>query len=152
MKTLCTINGAMDVSDLRQRILRALDAARVDAATKRTDVDAAQAAYDAWLRDVAVPLLRQAQAILKAENHMFTVHSPAGSARLASDGHPETFLEFVLDTSGDRPQVLSRTSVARGAKRVSVDERPVSAGKAVKDISEQEVAALLVATIPRLIK
>src|SRR4030095_16137955 len=111
----------MDVSDLRQRILRALDAARLDAANKRGETDAARAAYDTFLRDIAVPLLRQAQAILKAERHEFTVHSPADSARLTADKNAETFIEFVLDTSADRPQVMCRTSVARGAKRVSVE-------------------------------
>src|SRR5262252_3897799 len=104
MGTLCTIDVAMDVSDLRQRILRALDSARAEAATRRTEADAAHAAYDTFLHDVAVPLLRQAQTILKAEGHIFTVHSPAGSARLASDAHPETFLEFVFDSAGDRAQ------------------------------------------------
>ena len=142
----------MDVSDLRQRILRALDAARADAASKRTETDAAQAAYEKLLNDVVVPLLRQAQAILKAESHAFTVHSPAGSARLVSDAHPETFLEVALDTSGDRPQVVTRTSIARGAKRVSVDERPLAPGKAIKDLGEQDIAATLVAAITKLVK
>lgn len=142
----------MDVSDLRQRILRALDSARAEAATRRSEVDAARAAYDAFLHDVAVPLLRQAQTILKAEGHTFTVHSPAGSARLASDAHPETFLEFVFDVAGDRAQVISRTSIARGGKRVVVDEKPVAAGKPVKDLGEQDVAALLVAAIPKLVR
>lgn len=142
----------MDVSDLRQRILRALDTARAEAATRRTEADAAHAAYDKFLHDVAVPLLRQAQTILKAEGHLFTVHSPAGSARLASDAHPETFLEFVFDGSGDRPQVLTRTSTARGGKRVIVDEKPVAPGKPIQDLGEQDVAALLVAAITKLVR
>ena len=142
----------MDVSDLRRKILHALDAARVEAASKRTETDAAQAAYDKLLQDVAVPLLLQAQSILKAERHAFTVHSPLGSARLVSDTHSETFLELALDTSGDRPQVVTRISVARGAKRVAVEERPLAPGKAIKDLGEQDIAAMLVATIPKLIK
>ena len=142
----------MDVSDLRQRILRALDNARAEAATRRGEADAARAAYDAFLQTIAVPLLLQAQSVLKAEGHMFTVHSPAGSARLASDAHPETFLEFALDTAGDRLQVISRTSIARGGKRVVVDEKPVAAGKAIKDLGEQDVATVLVAAIQRLVR
>src|SRR5436190_22180388 len=110
MGTLCTIAGAMDVSDLRQRILRALDSARLESATRRTEADAAREAYDRFLSDIAVPLLRQAQDILKAERHLFTVHSPAGSARLVSDSQSDTFVEFALDTSGARPQVMLRTS------------------------------------------
>jgi hypothetical protein len=142
----------MDVSELRQRILRALDAARVESASRRTETDAAREAYDRFLNNIAVPLLRQAQTILKAEGHLFTVHSPAGSARLAFDGHSDTFLEFALDTTGARPQVLVRTSVARGSKRVSVDEQVLSPGKAIADLSEQEVASVLVAAIPKIVR
>ena len=62
----------MDVSELRKKILRALDEARVDAASKRGERDETQRAYDQFLETVAVPLLRQAQGILKAERQMFT--------------------------------------------------------------------------------
>jgi hypothetical protein len=152
MGTLCTIDVAMDVSDLRQRILRALDTARVDAAARRSEADAARAAYETFLHDVAVPLLRQAQTILKAEGHSFTVHSPADAARLASDGHPETYLEFVFDGTSDRAQVICRTSIPRGGKRVIVDEKPVAPGKAIKDLGEQDVAALIVGAVPKLVR
>ena len=142
----------MDVSDLRQKILRALDAARVDAANKRGEADAARVAYETFLRDVAAPLLRQAQAILKAEKQAFTVHSPADSVRLAADAQADTFVEFVLDTSGEKPQVMCRVSTARGAKRVRVEERPLVPGKPIKDLGDQDVAALLVSVIPLLVK
>ena len=141
----------MDVSDLRQRILRALDAARVEAASRRSETDAARAAYDRFLEDVAVPLLRQAQSILKAEGHLFTVHAPAGSAKLISDAHPETYLELVLDTGGSHPQVVSRISHARGGKRVVVEERPIAAGKPVQDLRDDDVAGFLVGEIPKLV-
>jgi len=142
----------MDVSDLRQKILRALEASRLESANKRTEADIAKAAFENLLTEVVVPLLQQAQNVLKAERHMFTVHSPAGSARLVSDANPETFLEFVLDTTGGRPQVLSRSSVARGAKRVSIDEQPVGTAKTIQELTEQDFATLLVATIPKLVK
>jgi hypothetical protein len=146
-----TIEHVMDVSDLRQRILRALDAARTDAATRRSETDAARAAFDQFLENVAVPLLKQAQAILKAENHMFTVHAPAGGAKLVSDAHAETYLEFTLDTAGKKPQVVGRLSSARGARRVAVEEKPVAPGKAVQDLGDDDVAAFLVGEIPRLV-
>ena len=141
----------MDVSELRKKILRALDEARVDAASKRGERDETQRAYDQFLETVAVPLLRQAQGILKAERQMFTVHAPAGGAKLASDSSAQTFLEFSLDTSGDRPTVLGRTSRARGRQRVIVDERPVTTGKAVGELTEEDVAAFLVAELPKLV-
>lgn len=141
----------MDVSDLRKRILRALDEARTDAAARRTEKDASQVAYEAFLEQRAVPLLRQAQGILKAERQMFTVHAPAGSARLASDASAQTFLEFVLDSSGDRPMVVGRISRARGRQRVVVDERPVSTTKAIADLTDEDIAAFLVTELPKLI-
>ena len=142
----------MDVSELRKRILRALDEARHEAAAKRTEKDAAGRAFDTFLESVAVPLLRQAQGILKAEHQSFTVHAPAGSARLASDAAAQTFIEFVLDVSGDQPQVLGRVSRDRGRGRVVIDERPVATGKPVADVAEEDVAAFLVTEIPRLLR
>jgi len=141
----------MDVSDLRKRILRALDDARVDQASRRTERDEAQRAYEQFLETVAVPLLRQAQGILKAEGQLFTVHAPAGSAKLASDSSAQTFLEFSFDGSGDRPTVLGRVSRARGRQRVVVDERPVAAGKGVGQVTEEDVAAFLVAELQKLV-
>jgi hypothetical protein len=149
----------MDVSELRKKILRALDEGRLDAgsargdrdASKRAERDEVQRAYDKFLETVAVPLLRQAQSILKAEQKMFTVHAPAGSAKLASDSSAQTFLEFSLDSSGDRATVLGRTSRARGRQRVIVDERPITADKAVGELTDEDVAAFLVAELPKLV-
>ena len=147
----------MDVSDLRQRILRALDQARTesparpaDVANRRAELDAAKRAYEGFLANTAVPLLKQAQTILKAEGRLFSVHSPVDSARLISDAAPTTFLEFVLDPSGPRAQVVGRISRGRG-KRVTVEERPLSEGKAIQDLGEDDVAAFLVTEIPRLV-
>ena len=141
----------MDVSDLRQRILRALDAAKNDASTRRSEVDAAQVAYEQFLERIAVPLLRQTQDILKAERHMFTLHAPAGSARLVSDAYPATFLEFTLDTTGGRTQVIGRVSIARGGKRVVVEENPLAPGTPVQDLKDEDVAGFLVTEIPKLV-
>lgn len=140
----------MDVSDLRKRILRALDDARAGAALRRSEADEAQRAYATFLEQIAVPLLRQAQGILKAEHQAFTVHAPAGSARLASDGSAETFLEFVLGTAHDRPTVIGRVSRARGRQRVVVDERPL-ADKSIADLTDEDVAGFLVEELPGLI-
>ena len=68
----------MDTGDLRKRILRALDEAKNDAAFRRTEADAASRAYESFLQDIAVPLLKQAQGVLKAEGQLFSVNAPAG--------------------------------------------------------------------------
>jgi hypothetical protein len=141
----------MDVSELRKRILRALDEARQEASTRRTRVDEARAAYDRFLTDVAVPLMRQAAMVLSAAGQPFQVHTPAVSARLVHDQQPLTFLEIELDVSGDRPQVIGRVSLTRGRAGHVVTERPICPGKTVADLSETDVSEFLVAEIPRLV-
>ena len=141
----------MDVSDLRKRILHALDAARKDAVTRRTEVDEASRAYEQFLENVAGPLLKQAQAVLRAEQQLFTVHTPAGSIRLVSDSAPQTFVEFVLEVSPRVPQVIGRVSLTRGRQGVVVEERPLAPGKPVAELVEDDVAQFLVTEIPKLI-
>ena len=140
----------MDVSDLRKRILRALDDARKDAATRRQVVDAA-AAYEAFLTNTAVPLVRQAVLVLRAEGHAFTANTPAGTVRLTSDTSPQTFIEFELDASGPDPQVVGRVSHARSRQGVVVEERPIAPGTALSDLTDDDVAKFLVTEIPKLV-
>ena len=141
----------MDVSELRKRILRALDEAREEASTRRTRVDEARAAYETFLADVVVPLMRQSAMVLSAAGQPFQVHTPAASARLVHDQQPLTFLEVELDVSGDRPQVIGRVSLTRGRAGHVVTERPITAGKAVGELTETDVSAFLVAEIPKLV-
>jgi hypothetical protein len=140
----------MDVSDLRKRILRALEDGRKDQAERRTTVDAATRAYEKFLSSIAVPLMRQAADVLKAEGQMFTVQTPADSVRLSSQSSQNTFLEFVLDTSAATPQVLGRLSLARARQGQLVEERPL-ADKPVDQITEEDVSAFLIATVARLV-
>ena len=142
----------MDTGELRRRILRALEEPKNDAALRRTEADAAGRAYDEFLERVAVPMLKQSIDVLKAERQNFVLNAPAGSARMVSSGSPDTFLEFVLDKGSSRAQVLGRVSRARGRQRVVVDERPVATGKAIADLTEEDVAAFLVTEIPRLLE
>jgi hypothetical protein len=139
----------MDVSELRKRILRALDEARQEATSRRTRVDEARAAYDGFLADVAVPLMRQSAMVLTAAGHPFQVHTPASGPRLVHDQQPLTFLEVELDVSGPRPQVIGRVSVSRGRAGQVVTERPI-ADKLVAALTEQDLSEFLIAEIPRL--
>ena len=141
----------MDVSDLRQRILTALDAAGRDEAGRRDEKDAAALAWEAFRDDLAVPLVRQAAAVLRAERHLFSVATPADSVTLISDRSPSTFLEFVLDTKRPRSQVLARLSVDKGEEGQLVEERHLAPDKPVGDIVEEDLAAFLVTEIPKLI-
>jgi hypothetical protein len=140
----------MDVSELRKRILRALDDARKEASTRRAIIDDATRAYGEFLERVAVPLLRQAETVLKSEGQLYTVHAPAGSARLVSAKTSETFIEIALDTTGERPQVIGRISIARG-RDGRVEEYPIAPDKAIGAITDEDLSQLLVRQIPRLI-
>lgn len=141
----------MDVSDLRKRILRALDEARKDQSSRRSVMDQASQAYAAFLETHAVPLLKQAVQVLRAEKHAFTANTPADGARLVSEASPNTFLEFALDTTGPAPQVIGRVSLAHGRQGRVVEERPIAPGKTVADVTEDDVAKFLVTEIPKLI-
>ena len=89
----------MDTGELRRRILRALEESKhdaafrrseTDAALRRTETDAAARAYDSFLAIVAVPMLKQAIDVLKAERQNFVLNAPAGSVRIVSEGSADT--------------------------------------------------------------
>jgi hypothetical protein len=140
----------MDTGELRRQILHALDAARKDASERRGVVDDAGRAYEKFLAEIAVPLVKQAAQVLCAEKQRFVADTPAGSVRLSSETSPQTFLEFQLDSSGARPQVIGRVSLARGRQGLVVEERPIVPDKSVADLAEDDVARFLVAEIPKL--
>jgi hypothetical protein len=140
----------MDVSELRKRIIRALDDARKDASNRRVVVDEAAKAYETFLTEIATPVMRQAALVLKAENHPFTVQTPAGTVRLVSDSASQTFIEFALDTSGTQAAVIGRVSLARGRQGHLIEERPI-ADKPVASLLEEDLSAFLIAEIPKLI-
>lgn len=139
----------MDVSELRKRILRALDEARKDAGARRAAVDAARSEFNTFLDEVAVPLLRQAATVLRGEGHRFSVETPSESARLVADGLPETYVEIVLNADGAAPEVLGRVSVTRGRHGVLLEERPLTT-KSIADLDEDVVARFLVEQIPKI--
>jgi hypothetical protein len=108
----------MDVSELRKRILRAVDEARQDATARRSLVDQAVKAWEGYLTDVVVPMLKQTAAIVNASGGTFTVSTPADTARLSAQHAAETYLEIALDRSGIEPDVVGRVSLARGRQGI----------------------------------
>jgi hypothetical protein len=141
----------MDVADLRKRILRALDEARKDAAAKRATADQAAAAYEQFLSQMAAPLFRQAATVLRAEGQEFTANTPADSVRLVSDRTAQDFIELELDASSPSTKVIGRTSLSRGRRNgVLVEERPIAQGKAIGELTEEDVTEFLVSEIRKL--
>lgn len=140
----------MDVSDLRKRIIHALDDARKEATDRRRSVDDARAAFETFLERVAGPLFKQATTVLRAEGHEFTLHTPADSVRLVPDRSPQEFIEVELHVDGI-PHVIGRTQLLRGGKDPLIEERPLAPGKPISELTESDVTAFLVQEIPRLV-
>lgn len=136
----------MEVSEVRRRLRGAIAEARAGAQAHRERTDAASRAYEAFLSERAVPLFHTFANALLAEGFRFKVFTPAGSVRLASDSGSEDYIELALDTSGDTPQVLGRSSRGRGRRLVTA-ERPVKEGADIAALTEEDVMDYLVEEI-----
>ena len=132
----------VEVSLVRNRLKRAIEAARERGQQKRQRSAAAERAYDTFLKDVATPVTRLVANTLKAEGYAFTVFTPGGGLRLASDRGRDDYIEFALDGGTDPPQAIARISHSRGSRTLS-DERPIKAGAAPETLSEEDVLAFL---------
>ena len=141
----------MEVSEVRRRLLAAIDRARQAAAERRVRTDAAARDYEAFLGQRAAPVFHQFAAALKGEGHGFTVFTPASSIRLASERSPEEFIELVLDDTADPPAVLGRTTRGRGRRTIS-SERPLGSGAPIAGLTEEDVLAFLLEEIVELLE
>jgi hypothetical protein len=114
----------METSELRRRLVQTIERAKKQAAERRARSDDASQAFEAFLRNIAVPMFRQTGNILKAEGYAFSLFTPLGSVRLMSDRSTEDFIELSLDVSGEVPQVIGHASRSRG-RRVIEEERAI---------------------------
>jgi hypothetical protein len=141
----------VEISEVRRRLLAAIDKARRDAADRRARVDAAARDYETFLSERAAPVFHQLAAALKAEGHQFNVFTPAASIRLAAARSPEEFIELFLDDSSEPPVVVGRVTRGRGRKTTSA-ERALKDGAAIADLADEDVLVFLLEEIPRLIE
>lgn len=132
----------MEVSLVRNRLRRALEAGRERAQQRRQRTAEAERAYATFLEDVATPVTRQLANALKVEGHAFTVHTPGGGLRLVSDRGRDDYIEFALDTASATPQVVGRISHSRGSRTLD-EERPVKPGTAPDALTEDDVLTFL---------
>jgi hypothetical protein len=133
---------AAEISDLRRRIRAAAELSKKNAAARRARSDAAAQDYEKFLAEVAVPAVQQLAFALTGEGHIFHVATPAQSVRLTSGSSAEDYIELLLDSSQDPPEVIARVNRGRG-RRVLTSERPVRERTAVKDLTEEDVHTLL---------
>lgn len=136
----------MEVSLVRNRLKRAIDAAREHGLQKRQRSADAERAYEAFLKDVATPVTKLVANTLKAEGYPFTVFTPGGGLRLASDRGRDDYIEFAFDGDADPPQAIARISHTRGSRTLS-DEKPLKAGATPETLSEEDVLAFLLTAL-----
>jgi hypothetical protein len=135
----------MEIPEVRRRLRAVIEEARQHAAARRERSAAATRDYEAFL-ERAIPTFHTFAAALVAEGYRFKVFTPAGSVRLASERGGEDFIEILLDAGVDPPRVTGHTSRGRGSRSIST-ERPVRAGTAPADLTEEDVLAFLVEEI-----
>lgn len=136
----------MEISEINRRLKQTIDQSRRAAAERRHRTDAAAAAYESFLEQVAVPIFKQFAGALRAERHLFQVFTPGGGLRLASERSSEDFIELLLDASGDEPVVLGRVSYARGS-RVLSHEVTLHTERDIADLTEEDVLRFLLREI-----
>jgi hypothetical protein len=136
----------LEVSHVRRRLNAAIDQARRGAQQRRERSSEAQRAYETFLADVAVPVVRMVASALKADGYPFTVATPGGGVRLISDHGRDDYIEIALDTAADPPEVIGRTSYSRGSRTVT-EEQPVKRGASPQAITEEEFLEFIVAAL-----
>jgi hypothetical protein len=132
----------VEISRVRNQLTQAVTTARERARRRREHTAEAEAAYAAFLQQVATPVTKQLANALKAEGYLFTVFTPGDGLRLASDRGRDNYIELALDTVSDTPQVVGRISLTRGSRTLT-EERPIKPGAAPNTLSEDDVLAFL---------
>lgn len=132
----------MEVSHVRKRLMMAIERARKGSQERRERAAGTERAYETFLTTVAVPVMRMLASALKADGYPFTVGTPGGSVRLASDHGRDDYIELGLDTAVDPPEVIGRISYGRGSRTLT-EERPVKPGAPPQAITEDEVLDFL---------
>jgi hypothetical protein len=138
----------MEVSIVRQRVHETIERAKRRAAERRARTDAAGVAFGTLLERTAVPLFRQIVNVLRVDGYLFTVFTPSGSVRLTSDRRAEDFVELLLETSGDEPQLVLHTSRSWGGGVIE-SENVLGDPDAV---TEDELLAAVLHELERLVE
>jgi hypothetical protein len=133
---------AVEVSLVRNRLNRAIEVARERAQQRRKRTATAEQVYETFLQDVAIPVTRLIANSLQVEKYAFTVFTPSGGLRLASDRGRDDYVEFALDTATDPPQVVGRVRRSRGSRTID-EERSIKPGTPLDELSEEDVLTFL---------
>jgi hypothetical protein len=137
---------AIEITELRRRIRVAIELSKKNSAARRSRSDAAAKDYETFLEQIAVPAVQRFASALTGEGHLFHVATPAGSVRLTSGSSADNFIELLLDTSQDPPEVIARSNQGRG-RRMVTSERPLRERTAIADLTDEDVVTLLLQEI-----
>ena len=137
----------METGEVNKRLKIATEQARAHAADRRQKDAVATKAYETFLERVATPLMKQLASALKAEGHGFTLFTPAGSPRLASDRQRDDFIELGLEPGDTAPgdtalQVVGLVSHVRGSRTLTRTQ-PVKAGTPPGSLTDEELLSFL---------
>ena len=130
----------MEVSDVRRRVRAAIEESRRETDERRARKDGASRAWEQVLADVAVPAFHHVAQALVAEGLRFKVVTPGAVARLVPERGGEEFIELALDTEGDEPVVMIRSTRGRGRRTVA-SERALTAGSAVDSLTDDRIVS-----------
>jgi hypothetical protein len=133
------IAAMLDAGEVRKRLRQTIEAAKRAAAARRIALAGEQQAFDAFLENHAVPVLRHVASALKAEGHVFQVLTPAGTVRLQSDREQNDYLEIVLEATRGTPAVVGRSSFVRGSQLETAEQRIGDASAIVSDLTDEDV-------------
>ena len=83
------------------------------------------------------------QNALQAEGIHFTLFTPSGAVRLASDRGRNDYVEVTLDTTAEVPEVIGRISQTRGSRTID-SERAINPGASPSTVTEEDVLEFFV--------
>lgn len=106
--------------------------------------------FNRLLNGTIAPLLIQTASILKAEGELCQVHTPSDTAKIAFDSSHEDFIEFMLDTTPPA-HVIGRCSMRRKGG-TTVEDRIVGVGKAIEEITDEDLLAFLLPELRKILK
>jgi hypothetical protein len=136
----------VEVSEVRRQLRHAIDRAKARAQQRRQVAAEADRAYATFLEEIATPTVRMLANALKAEGYPFTVSTPTGGLRLASDRGRDDYIELALDVRGDTPTVVGRVRYTRGSRTLE-EERPIKPGSPPQDVTETDLLSFLVGAL-----
>jgi hypothetical protein len=128
----------MEVSEVRRRLRTAIEDTKRQAEDRRAKKEAAVRDWERVLADVAIPLFHQIAQALSAEGYRYVVTTPGSAVRLVPERGGEEFIEVSLDTEGEAPAVMIRSTRGRGRRSVA-SERPLSTRSAVDALTDDDL-------------